>query len=264
MILGWFSCGATSAIACYLALQSYNNVELFYIDTGSSHPDNVRFIHQFENAFHCKVNILKSSKYNSVQEVLRKKRFINGPSGAPCTFELKKRVRYALEDSLHTWDGQVFGFDYCKREINRAIRFKQQNPDTKPLFPLIEHKFTKKNCLSLLEKFNIKPPVMYELGYNNNNCIGCVKGGIGYWNKIRIDFPDVFLEMSHIEREINATCLKDANGRIFLDELDPNRGEKVLKIIPDCSLFCELEFENIIDQQCEKVMQGSMSISDVT
>lgn len=31
---------------------------------------------------------------------------------------------------------------------------------------------------------------MYDLGYANNNCIGCVKGGIGYWNKIRIDFPE--------------------------------------------------------------------------
>ncbi len=33
---------------------------------------------------------------------------------------------------------------------------------------------------------------MYDLGYPNNNCIGCVKGGMGYWNKIRKDFPEVF------------------------------------------------------------------------
>ena len=30
------------------------------------------------------------------------------------------------------------------------------------------------------------------MGYNNNNCIGCIKGGMGYWNKIRVDFPEVF------------------------------------------------------------------------
>ena len=24
----------------------------------------------------------------------------------------------------------------------------------------------------------IEIPVMYRLGYNNNNCVGCVKGGI--------------------------------------------------------------------------------------
>ena len=37
---------------------------------------------------------------------------------------------------------------------------------------------------------------MYKLGYKNNNCIGCVKGQAGYWNKIRKDFPDVFDQMS--------------------------------------------------------------------
>ena len=32
---------------------------------------------------------------------------------------------------------------------------------------------------------------MYDLGYPNNNCIGCIKGGMGYWNRIRKDFPDI-------------------------------------------------------------------------
>lgn len=263
MYIGWFSCGATSAIACYVAMLHYKDVELYYIDTGSSHPDNERFIADFEHVFQCKINRLKSTKYNSVQDVLLQKRFINSPFGACCTYELKKHVRYKLEDQLNCWDGQIFGFDYCKREINRAIRFKQQNPDTKPIFPLIEHQLTKQNCLHLLNKFGIKPPKMYELGYNNNNCIGCVKGGIGYWNKIRVDFPGVFNEMCCIERIINATCLKDSHGRIWLDELDPSRGENVSMIIPECDLFCDIEFTNIIDPQCTKVMDGSLSINDI-
>ena len=263
MIIGWFSCGATSAIACYLAMQHYSNVALYYIETGSAHPDNKRFIAEFESQMKCKIQILQSEKYSSVFDVLRKKRFINSPFGAACTYELKKRVRYNLEESIGLWDGQVFGFDYCKREINRAIRFKQQNPNTKPIFPLIEHQFTKENCLSILQKLGISPPIMYRLGYNNNNCIGCVKGGIGYWNKIRKDFPETFFEMSQIEREITATCLKDVNGKIWLDELDPERGVNVSPIIPDCSLFCELEFADIVDRQCNMILDGSLSIRDV-
>ena len=62
--------------------------------------------------------------------------------------------------------------------------------------------------MGMLWKAGIKQPVMYSMGYNNNNCIGCVKGGMGYWNKIRKDFPEVFAQMAQIERDVGATCLK--------------------------------------------------------
>lgn len=262
MIIAWFSCGATSAVACKLALQSYSDVQIYYIETGSCHPDNVRFIAACEAWFGCRINVLQSQKYKSVEDVLLKRQFINSPHGAVCTFELKKKVRYELQDRLQHWDGQVFGFDFCQREINRAIRFKQQFPETLPLFPLIEHKVSKKNALGILQKAGIEIPAMYRLGYANNNCIGCVKGGIGYWNAIRVDFPQVFQRMAKIEREINATCLKDVNGRIFLDELDSQRGNKNDLLIPDCSLFCEIEFASIIDKQTNDVFNGRLNIRD--
>lgn len=90
------------------------------------------------------------------------------------------------------YEAQIFGFEYSKKEVNRAIRFKEQYPDAKPIFPLIEKKLTKPECLYYLEQAGIKRPTMYTLGYGNNNCIGCVKGGKGYWNKIRRDFPEYF------------------------------------------------------------------------
>ena len=61
--------------------------------------------------------------------------------------------------------------EFDLKEINRAIRFKQQNPHTKPLFPLIEKRITKQDALGILWKSGIEIPVMYKLGYNNNNCI---------------------------------------------------------------------------------------------
>lgn len=245
MIIGWFSCGVTSAVACHLALLHYTNVEIYYIETGSSHNDNTRFINDCEHWFNKEIHILRNDKYTSVIDVLSKKRYINGPAGAPCTLELKKRVRYALEDKIGSWDGQVFGFEYSKKEIFRANRFKEQYPATKPLFPLIEHQLTKQNCMALLEHANIALPLMYLLGYHNNNCIGCVKGGMAYWNKIRNDFPAVFKQMCQLERNIGATCLKDNNGRLFLDELEPNRGNFNEILTPECSLFCEIEFADI-------------------
>lgn len=77
---------------------------------------------------------------------------------------------------------------------------------------------------------------MYDLGYNNNNCVGCVKGGMGYWNKIRKDFPDVFNKMSALERELGCSCM---NG-LYLDELTPDRGRNEKIILPECDIFCQI------------------------
>ena len=262
MVIAWFSCGATSAVACKIALSLYKNVRIVYIETHSGHPDNERFIKDCERWYGQPVERICSAKFRNVEDVLIRKAYINGPHGAACTLLLKKNVRYQFEDSIKEWDGQVFGFDYCEREINRAIRFRQQNPKTKPLFPLIERTISKQDALGMLMKSGIELPAMYRLGYNNNNCIGCVKGGIGYWNKIRHDFPDKFQRMAKIERLVGATCLKDKDGRIWLDELDPNRGDTMTTLIPDCSLFCAIEFENIHDRQTDAVMQGKMSINE--
>jgi len=70
--------------------------------------------------------------------------------------------------------------------------------------------------------------------------------------------------MAVIEREVGATCLKDKLGKIFLDELSPNRGEIPEEIMPDCSLICQIEFQGIIDRQVERVLKGEIHINDVT
>lgn len=76
---------------------------------------------------------------------------------------------------------------------------------------------------------------MYELGYPNNNCIGCIKGGAGYWNKIKKDFPKVFKNRCEMERDIDGKVFKT----FYLDELPENKGRNLKIIVPDCGLFCE-------------------------
>lgn len=184
----------------------------------------------------------------------RRTGFINGPGGARCTQELKSKVRKKIQKG--GYDFQVFGFEYKKKEINRAVRFKQQNPKVRAIFPLIDKKLTKENCAAILIKSGIELPAMYRLGYKNNNCVGCLVGGGGYWNKIRNDFPETFLKMAQIEREIEGSCL---NG-IYLDELDPNFGRKQKHVAPECDSFCEIEFADLIDPITEKILKGECSI----
>jgi hypothetical protein len=89
---------------------------------------------------------------------------------------------------------------------------------------------------------------MYDLGYQNNNCKGCVKGGMWYWNKIRKDFPDVFEIRARQEREIGKTCITEkVDGQtmqVYLDELDPDRGRPEDEIMGECSLMCHYHMKD--------------------
>ena len=227
----WLSAGVSSFIAGYLA----GDVDEFiYIDIDNQHPDSMRFIHDCEEAFGKKVTILKSP-YSSVQNVITSQRYINGPAGAKCTEILKKRVRKKWEYEHREYDlTYVWGFD-CD-EKHRADRLLETMPEYDHQFPLIDQGITKAEAHGLLERLGIKRPAMYDMGYQNNNCIGCVKGGMGYWNKIRMDFPEVFERMAKLERDIGHSCIKG----VFLDELDPTRGRFDKEIMPDCGILCYL------------------------
>ena len=236
-VISWFSCGVTSAVATRLVLDRFPEAIIAYCDTGSEHNDNKRFIKDCEEWYGKGITILQSPKYKDIWSVFEKTKYLAGVKGARCTTELKKLVRREFEQPD---DLQIFGFD--SSEASRAERFKGHNPEVSTWFPLIEKKLSKNDCLEIVQKQGIKLPVMYELGYRNNNCIGCVKGQAGYWNKIRMDFPDVFERMAKQERELNVAICKSYAGdgkrkRVFLDELPPDMGRyKDLDI--QCGLFC--------------------------
>ena len=225
----WFSCGSAS-FACLWMLRNEPNLVVAYCDTGSEHQDNKRFMLDAELA--CKVSVftLKNEKYQDHFDVCEKTRYINGAGGARCTVELKKvmRFKFELPDDI-----QVFG--YTKDEQHRADRLVKAYPEINARFPLIDAGWNKQDCINLLHKLGIEIPVMYRLGYNNNNCIGCVKGGAGYWNKIRKDFPDKFRRMAEVERKVGHSCIKGT----FLDELKTDVGREPSGFDMSCDFVCQ-------------------------
>lgn len=256
----WWSAGITSAVAGKISLEIYNDVDLYYIETGSAHVDNERFKIDCEKWYGKEIITVQNKRgFTNHFDVIRRERYVNGPEGAKCTKELKKNVRYVLEDQFKDClSNQIFGYEFEKKQVNRALRFLEQYPAANALFPLIEKGLDKNNCAGLLLNQNIKLPVMYELGYSNNNCIGCVKGGKGYWNKIRVDFPEVFDEMAKAEREIGHSCIR----KTFLDELNPKAGRNTKPVLPNCGNFCEIDFADIPHKSLESVMSGVISIYD--
>jgi len=240
LTVAWLSAGVSSFIATYLMREEID--EFYYIDIDDQHPDSMRFIKDCEKALGKPVKILKDNSYRSVENCCRSFGTIgNLRTGFyPCTAWLKKRVRKEQFEYYHQNDEvtYVWGFDCSER--NRAERLFESMSNFHHRFPLIEQSLTKQDCHAMLARLFIRRPKMYDLGYNNNNCIGCVKGGMGYWNKIRKDFPEAFKSRAKLERQLNTSILKEC----FLDELDPNRGLESPIILEDCGIFCELALKN--------------------
>lgn len=252
-VVCWFSCGATSAVAAKMAIKKYagdHEVVIAYCDTGSEHHDNMRFLKDCEHWLgnNYQITILKHPDYANIWEVFEKRRYLVGKNGAPCTNILKKEVRKAFQ---RPDDIQIFGYTYD--EQHRITRFRQENPSVDLECPLLEGKLTSENCKAILLDARIELPFMYQkqksgVPYNHNNCIGCVKGGMGYWNKIRIDFPEQFNRMAALERKIGrAICKKETRGRqaipVYLDELKPGDGRFEKEKTIQCDMLCGLAYE---------------------
>jgi hypothetical protein len=238
-IVCWFSCGAASAVATKLALAQYGpeNVVVARCIVREEHPDNDRFAADCEKWFGVPiVNLINEEYDGSIYEVIERRQYISGTKGAPCTLLLKKQVREAFQ--LPT-DRHVFG--YTAEEQDRWDDFLDAN-NIDAVAPLILNGVTHADCLGMVERAGIELPVMYRLGFQHNNCIGCVKaGGQGYWNMVRDHFPVQFTRMADLSRRLGVKLINTGdNVRISLDELQPGTGDYRTEPEVQCGIFCEL------------------------
>ncbi len=239
-VVAWFSCGDASAVACAMALQNYPEAIVARIILPAEHPDNDRFAADCERWYDTRILNLQDPAKRSTWDVWEDRKYIAGIAGAPCTGELKKSVRFAFQkpDDLH-----VFGF--TAEEAKRAETFRRNNPELYLWFPLIEAGLSKADCHWIIRAQHIELPAMYRLGFNNNNCIGCPKGGAGYWNMIRRHFPADFDRMAELSRRLGARLIRQDGHRIFLDELRPETGRQKDEVSIDCSPFCEATVKEV-------------------
>lgn len=241
----WFSCGAASAVAAKLAVERYgSDVTIVYCDTlGTEHEDNARFFADVERWIGRSIWVIKSTRYTSVDDVFEKTRYMSGVAGARCTMEMKKVPREALcaPEDIH-----IFG--YTSDEQRRADRFEDNNPSTRVDWLLIDEGVSKERCLEMIAEAGIALPAMYALGFDHNNCKGCVKSqSAGYWNLTRRLFPDVFEKRVHQSRLLGVRLVRirlpsdppsKQTPRHFLDELPPDADAPQDDI--DCGPMCQM------------------------
>lgn len=219
-IVCWWSGGITSAVACKIGIDLYgsDNCIIVFMDTFNESGDTYRFKDDCEKWYGKKIDAVSAipTKYKSIQDVWRKYKSLNVAGGAICSSRLKMQVRVEWE-KRNEFRHQVFGYEFTSREMNRALALKLNYPKSKPVFPLLMYGLSKKECGDIIADAGIKLPDPYLDGFHNNNCAqtGCVQGGIGYWQKMKREFPDKFEAMADLEHELTdakgepVTILKD-------------------------------------------------------
>jgi len=245
-----FSCGAASAVATKLILSEYPAEQVIVVNAfiKEEHEDNRRFLSDCERWFGRKIITLRDEKYGaSTDEVWRRERFMKGPRGAPCSLKLKRQLlaRISLPE-----DTNIVGL--TKEEKDRFSDLQEHFPEEHFAAPLIDRDLDKSDCLAIIDRAGIQLPMMYRLGYENANCIGCPKGGQNYWQKIRADFPERFERVKSIQESIGpgAYFLAFRSGprkgeRMALADLPPGRGNLGSEPSFNCSFFCELATQEI-------------------
>lgn len=258
-IIGWWSGGVTSAVACKIAADIYGleNCRFIFMDTKNEHKDTYRFKTDCEKWYGSQIETITAigDTYDSIQDVWQSHNSLNVANGAICSDRLKRKVREVWEKT-NSFDHQVFGFEFEPKEFKRALSMRLNHEHTKAVFPLLLNGLNKQDCLKIVSEAKIEIPEMYKLGFQNNNCFGtgCVQGGIGYWQKMKREFPDKFDAMAKMEHKLTeasgypVTMLKDqsndakANAKIdkysalvFLKK-HPKYPNKSIEDMRDCDL----------------------------
>lgn len=236
-IVSWWSGGVTSAVTCKICIDLFGieNVAIIFIDTCNEDDDTYRFKLDCESWYGAKIETISGvEKYGSIQDVWRKYMSLNVATGAICSTKLKREVREDWEKK-NEYTYQAFGFELS--ESKRALSMTKNNPNAKAIYPLLLYGYSKDDCIKIIRDTGISVPRMYELGFRNNNCFktGCVQGGIGYWQKMKREYPDKFNAMASMEHELTnrkgkpVTMLKDQSN----DAKNSDNWQVFLKKHPD-------------------------------
>jgi hypothetical protein len=240
-IVVWFSCGAASAVAARETLRRYGDIAQVTIVNSpilEEDIDNRRFLDDVAAWLNVPITYAINPDYAhcSVEETWNFRKAMSFPNGAPCTVHLKKQARQHWE-TLHKPDWHVLGF--TAEEEHRHRRFvTTERENVIPV--LIDAGITKNDCYDILRAEGLRLPRMYDLGYPNANCPGCVKAtSPTYWNLVRAAHPDVFASRADQSRRLGVRLVRYQGERIFLDELPSDAKGRPLKSMPECGLFCE-------------------------
>lgn len=230
--------GANSAVLGKLMLSENPRAMPVHVDLGDSvDADSHRFIDDLEQWYGVAIIRIRSDEYASIDDVFEARKYHAGINGAPCTGEMKfaPRLDYQLPSDTHYW-----GYTADQRDAQRFANMVANYPELRQRAPLIERGVTKVACHAMLASAGIKRPRVYDLGFPNGNCIGCVKAtSPNYWAAVRKHFPEVFARRADQSRRFGSRLARVNDERVFIDEI-PADWPTTEPIVASCDFLCHI------------------------
>ena len=213
-----FSGGLTSAWCAGWALRTYpkDEVVLLWHDVKEEHPDTVRFVHEMAAALDMPVT--EWSDGRSVTQLFRDEAYLGNNQNAMCSRILKqipgsKYIAAAIECGYEVVKVVGMSAKEPDRVANQAA--KAVNGGFTVRFPMIETGTTKQQATDWVLSMGVKPSAIYCWS-EHANCVGCVKGGMAYWQAVAKNAPDVYAQRIALEEEFGHGILRGGDREHYL------------------------------------------------
>ena len=203
-----FSGGLGSGVSALIAHDNGLDFNLIFADTLIEDEDLYRFNDDIAQAVGKKIVHLTDGR--TPWDVYADKRWIGNTRTAHCSTELKtKPVMAWLADNAQPNDPLVLGMDMSELDrIERAAR----NWAPRPVVSLLNmYSVWRPEYDLILNRYGIKKPRLYKLGYEHNNCGGfCCKAGLVQFERLYRTMPERFdyheKEMDRVMQQIGPTA----------------------------------------------------------
>lgn len=209
-----YSGGVTSAWCLDWALRTFQRTEVvaLYHDTKREHQDTYRYLRQM--AERLGIAITERSDGRSVEEVEDDENALANNRMAFCSRILKVAQRDLYFDELRAAGvGDivlVLGFGGKEDQRIQRATMNAARGGYSVRFPLAEEGVTKQQCADWSNALGVPLPAMY-LWSDHANCVGCRRGGKGYWLAVKENEPAVYWAAADREQAFGHTFLKDTS-----------------------------------------------------
>lgn len=211
----FFSGGKSSFSVADFVKENFpdDNILLYFTDTLWEDEDLYRFIYEASDKL--ELPLLIHSRGITPPQLMVQQKFMANNRVGTCSKELKMKVsanylKKGIVPEVEKW----YNKDYLKaedfisdaslyfgigfEEMHREGPIKKNWQPFKVEMPLIENIIDNN---TILAKYNIKQPRLYDMQFTHNNCKGrCVKAGQGHFKNLLMKDEKTFIEL--MEQEI--------------------------------------------------------------
>lgn len=206
--------------------------ECVFADTGAELPETYQAVNQADNylkARELKLTIVKSAN-STLYETCKRRKVIPSKIWRWSTRDYKITPIHRYYRSLGCHIYEYLGIDYG--EIERVKPSKE--PYITSIFPLVDNKLTREDCINLIKEAGLKVPV-------KSGCFFCPFHSIQSWKWLYENHHDLYLRAMRLEessKHFPSQKLNEYSLRVLKDRGFKNGQAKQSMSDKPCGAFC--------------------------